>query len=530
MTVADGCPTMTNDPKKTALGWMQPPAAVWYAQPSLPQPEYVPPHGTPVFHPAQQYAPTMELKPSFAPAPYDQAQYAQAHQSYEAAHEQQDAVQQPGYLQPYAQLEPQQAHAQQAHAQQPYAQQPQHAYAQQAYAQPEPQQAYAQPEPQPYAQPEPQHPYAQPYTQREQQPYAQPYLQPEPQQVYAQSEPQQPCVQPYAQPYAQPEPQQAYAQSEPHQAYAQPYAQPSYPDQHAYAQQATYPLQPSMQPAYPQHQPAAYAPQPACAAAQATQPRAQPSVATPRRAKPRTIAQADATLGVSARLRFIRLTYLHLLGSILAFSGLLYLLMTNDFLVAKVSQPFVSFALGGRWNWGIVLVAFMAVSFIADYWASHSRSRAMQYAGLGFYIMAEALIFVPLLAIVEAKTMAILARNGAEPHIIRDSAIVTLGIFSALTASVFLSKKDFSFLRSGLVMASGAAMMLVVMSLVFGFNLGLIFSVAMVLLAACYILYQTSQVLAHYDPSSHVAAALALFSSVALMFWYVIRIFMRARD
>ena len=85
-------------------------------------------------------------------------------------------------------------------------------------------------------------------------------------------------------------------------------------------------------------------------------------------------------------------------------------------------------------------------------------------------------------------------------------------------------------MRSGLAMASGGAMMLIVLSLVFGFNLGLIFSVAMVLLAAGYILYQTSQVLAHYDTQNYVAASLALFSSLALMFWYVIRIFMRMRE
>jgi FtsH-binding integral membrane protein len=79
-------------------------------------------------------------------------------------------------------------------------------------------------------------------------------------------------------------------------------------------------------------------------------------------------------------------------------------------------------------------------------------------------------------------------------------------------------------------MASGAALMLIVLSLAFGFNLGLAFSIGMVLLAAGYILYQTSQVLAHYDTQQHVAASLALFSSVALMFWYVIRIFMRMRS
>jgi FtsH-binding integral membrane protein len=240
--------------------------------------------------------------------------------------------------------------------------------------------------------------------------------------------------------------------------------------------------------------------------------------------------QANATQGVSERLRFIRLTYLHLLAAILAFAGLEYLLMTNSVLVEKVSIPFVRFALGGRWNWGVVLAVFMAVSWVADQWASHAKSKPMQYAGLAFYVVAEALIFVPLLAIVAWKTQAILARGGHDPNIIRDSAYVTLAIFGALTASVFISKKDFSFMRSGLMMASGAAMMLIVLSLVFGFNLGLVFSIGMVLLAAGYILFQTSQVLAHYDPRNHVAAALALFSSVALMFWYVIRIFMRARE
>ena len=68
------------------------------------------------------------------------------------------------------------------------------------------------------------------------------------------------------------------------------------------------------------------------------------------------------------------------------------------------------------------------------------------------------------------------------------------------------------------------------MSIAFGFNLGLAFSIGMVLLAAGYILYQTSQVLEYYDPQQYVAASLALFSSVALMFWYVIRIFLRARS
>jgi FtsH-binding integral membrane protein len=232
----------------------------------------------------------------------------------------------------------------------------------------------------------------------------------------------------------------------------------------------------------------------------------------------------------SDRLRFIRLTYIHLFAAMLAFAGLLWVLFKVDAVALKVTVPLVNFAFGGRFNWAIVLAAFMAASWIADYWASHATSKPMQYIGLGLYVIAEALIFTPLIVIVMLKTQAIIAKGGGDPNILRDAAFTTIAIFAALTASVVFTKKDFSFLRSGLAIAGGAATMLVFLSLGFGFNLGIVFSVAMVVLAAGYILYQTSQVLAHYHTEQYVAAALALFSSVALMFWYVIRIFLRARE
>jgi FtsH-binding integral membrane protein len=366
--------------------------------------------------------------------------------------------------------------------------------------------------PQYQQQPYPQQPYPQqPYPQ---QPYPQ-YPQ-YPQAPYDQQQPQQPYYPPAPNPYPQSQPAQyGYYSNQPPQQPQPPY--PSLLDQHKppadQSKKAKAKSKPKVTKRTKSTPPTSGGPQLPTAAAQG-----------------RPIAKADATAGVSQRTRFIRLTYLHLFCAILAFAGLLYLLMTNDFLVEKVSYPFVEFALGGRWNWGVVLAAFMVVSFVADYWASHATSRGMQYLGLGFYVIAEAIIFVPLLAIVQAKTADIVARGGGDPNIIRDSAYVTLGIFTALTLSVFITKKDFSFLRSGLLMASGAAVMLIVLSLVFGFNLGIVFSVGMVLLAAAYILYQTSQVLAHYNPQQYVAASLALFSSVALMFWYVIRIFMRARE
>ena len=74
-----------------------------------------------------------------------------------------------------------------------------------------------------------------------------------------------------------------------------------------------------------------------------------------------------------------------------------------------------------------------------------------------------------------------------------------------------------------------AAMLLIVASVIFGFQLGTIFSVAMVALAGAAILYSTSKILKTYPEDRYVSASLELFASVALMFWYVLRLFM-SRD
>ena len=100
-------------------------------------------------------------------------------------------------------------------------------------------------------------------------------------------------------------------------------------------------------------------------------------------------------------------------------------------------------------------------------------------------------------------------------------------MFAAMTAYVFISKADFSWMRGMLSIAAVAALGFIGASLIFGFRLQLGFSVAMVALACGYILFYTSNILHHYRTTQHVAAALALFSAVALLFWYILRIFMR---
>lgn len=254
----------------------------------------------------------------------------------------------------------------------------------------------------------------------------------------------------------------------------------------------------------------------------------------------RGVAGADATVGVGARVRFIRLVYLHLFGAILAFIGIEYLLFKNATLGKKVTGPLVDFAIGHfyegeffeapRWHWGVVLAVFTAVSFGAQFLAQHTRSKPLHYAGLALYTVAEALIFVPLLMIITWITKDMVASGKGDPNIIRDSAYITLAVFGALTATVFLSKKDFSFLRGALAVGFAAATMLIILSLIFGFNLGIVFAIAMVVLCVGQILFKTSQIMKHDDPELYVGAALTLFAAVALLFWYVLQIVAEMRS
>jgi hypothetical protein len=152
--------------------------------------------------------------------------------------------------------------------------------------------------------------------------------------------------------------------------------------------------------------------------------------------------------------------------------------------------------------------------------ASSSESLGAQYAALAGFVVAEAIIFVPLLYMA----------NQVAPGVITSAALVTLLGFGGLTAVAFTTRKDFSFLGGILRWAMILALVAIVSAVLFGFSLGTWFSVAMVGVAGAAILYDTSNVLNRYPEDRYVAGALQLFASVALMFWYVLRIFMGSRN
>ncbi len=229
---------------------------------------------------------------------------------------------------------------------------------------------------------------------------------------------------------------------------------------------------------------------------------------------------ADAPVDV--RRAFIRKTYVHLMAAVYAFVALVYLLFAMG-----VDDMMLSMLGHGQWTWLIVLGAFMAVSWIADSWARSTTSLGMQYAGLFLYVLAEAVIFLPLL---HFASMASVNFGGSDVGVIPAAAITTLLMFAGITAIAFVTKKDFSFLGGILGIAGIGAFAVIVIATLFGMSLGAWFIWAMIVFACAYILYCTSNILHQYRTDQYVAAALALFASVALLFWYVIQIFMSSRD
>lgn len=215
-----------------------------------------------------------------------------------------------------------------------------------------------------------------------------------------------------------------------------------------------------------------------------------------------------ASMSTDARSEFIWKCYAHVVGAILAFAAVeVYLFQSG--IAERIAAPLLS-------NWWIVLGAFILGGWGASHVAHRIESTAAQYAALGFFVVLEALIFAPLLY-VAATT---------QPGVIDSAAGVTLLGSVALIATAMITRKDFSFLRGLLVWGGLLAMVGIFSSLIFGFELGTWFSVAMIGFAGAAVLYDTSNILHHYPQDRHVAASLELFASIALMFWYILRLFM----
>ena len=219
-----------------------------------------------------------------------------------------------------------------------------------------------------------------------------------------------------------------------------------------------------------------------------------------------------SALSAETRSAFIWRTYNHVALSIVGFAAIEVYLFKSGIALAMAQRMLGT-------NWLLVLGAFMLVGWIATHVAHTVASRPLQYLALAGFVLAEAIIFVPLLYIAMRL----------QPGIIESAAGVTLIGTIGLMSVAHITRKDFSFLRGILVWGGVLVLVGIVSSILFGFYLGTWFSVAMIGFAGAAVLYDTSNILLHYPEDRYVGAALQLFASIAMMFWYVLRLFM-SRD
>jgi modulator of FtsH protease len=212
--------------------------------------------------------------------------------------------------------------------------------------------------------------------------------------------------------------------------------------------------------------------------------------------------ETAASAGVAERMSFIRKVYaLFFAATLFAIAGVGVGLMFPPVMIAIASHPWITFFLliGG-------VMGAQAVRLVP-----------------GVNLLAL-FAFTTLTGIIISPVIAIYTQ--LNPASILQAGLLTVGIFGGLTAYVFVSKKDFSFMRgmvtTGLIVVFLAAVLnlFIVGSSAFAFGI----SCAALLLFSGFVLYDTSNIIRRYPVNEYVAGALALYLDAFNIFLALLRI------
>lgn len=221
------------------------------------------------------------------------------------------------------------------------------------------------------------------------------------------------------------------------------------------------------------------------------------------------------------RADFYRKTYM-----LVATSCAVFGLVLAGILASPFAQTLTDALFASRFSWLLVLGGLWAISIFANKLAFNGVSAGTQLAGLGIYIVAEAVLFAAMLG----GLFQIYGSEATLAEIVAPAAVSTLLLAAGLTTTVFVTKKDFSFLRAIVSVGFFVALGAILISLIFGMSLGSWFIVAMTAFIAVVVLYQTWQVRTQFRTDQAVGAALVIFAGVATLFWYLIMLFASRRD
>ena len=227
-----------------------------------------------------------------------------------------------------------------------------------------------------------------------------------------------------------------------------------------------------------------------------------------------------AKIDHEARAAFYKKTYTHVALAFLAFVLVEALVFSTPALVNGIMSIFMI----NKWMIIGVMIAFSFAAGYVERMAYTATDKKNQYIALGLYVLLEAFIFVPLIGIA-----FLTGGTGTIENILLPGVIITVALFAGLVLTVFITGKDFSFLKAAVGMGMMIMIGIAVIGMIFGFNIGSWFSIGMIVLMAGAILYQTSQVAYAYHKEQYVAASVAIFASFMTLLFYVIRL-LSSRD
>lgn len=211
------------------------------------------------------------------------------------------------------------------------------------------------------------------------------------------------------------------------------------------------------------------------------------------------------------RTSFMTGVYARLLAGIAAFIVLEWFLFTSG-----IAYDIAIFVV--ERSWLLILGGFMVVSWLARTFVSRGGSAAAQWGGYGVLVAANALLFA---------TPLVIAAEYAPEGTIELAAQLSVVAFAVLSFIAIRTSKDFSFLRSFLLWGGFLALGAIALSVLSGSALGVWFAVAMIGFAGAAILYDTQRIYHSFPADRKTAAAMELFSSIALLFWYVLQVLTR---
>ncbi|HEX8354403.1 MAG TPA: Bax inhibitor-1/YccA family protein [Pyrinomonadaceae bacterium] len=212
-------------------------------------------------------------------------------------------------------------------------------------------------------------------------------------------------------------------------------------------------------------------------------------------------AETAAHAGVEERMGFIRKVYaLFFAATLFAIGGVLLGLSVEPLLRFAFEHPI------------IMLIAMIGGVMGAQ---AVRHVRGLNLVALFGFTTFTGVVISPLIAL-------ILQIN---PGSILAAGLLTVGIFGGLTAYVFVSKKDFSFMRGMLMTGLIVVVLAGVANIFIGSGaLGFAGAAAALLLFSGFVLYDTSNIIRRYPVNEYVAGALDLYLDAFNIFLALLRI------